>query len=90
MTIQQEACEKIMKLSEDGIRLILVMADEIARQQGISIEADAKKENDASLTRRKKAFQNMLEMREELTYPKDFDYKKAVEEAVDEKYNFTN
>lgn len=40
MTIQQEACEKIMKLPEDGVRLILVMADEIARQQGISSRAD--------------------------------------------------
>ena len=39
MTIQQEAYEKIMKLPEDGIRLILVMADEIARQHGISAEA---------------------------------------------------
>ena len=66
------------------------MADEIARQQGVSIEADAEKEKDVSLIRRKKAFQNMLEMREELTYPKDFSYKKAVEEAINEKYNFTN
>ena len=90
MTIQQEVCEKIMKLPEDGIRLLLVMADEIARQQGVSIEADAEKEKDVSLIRRKKAFQNMLEMREELTYPKDFSYKKVVEEAINEKYNFTN
>lgn len=90
MTIQQEVCEKIMKLPEDGIRLLLVMADEIARQQGVSIGEDAEKEKDASLARRKKAFQNMLEMREELTYPKDFNYKKVVEEAIDEKYNFTN
>ena len=66
------------------------MADEIARQQGISIEADAKKEKDVPMTRRKKAFQNMLEMREGLACPKDFVYKKVVEEAIDEKYNFTN
>ena len=47
-------------------------------------------EKKVPLTHKKKAFRNMLEMREELTYPKDFDYKKAVEEVVDEKYNFTN
>ena len=38
MVIQQEACEKIMKLPEDGIWLILVMVDEVARQHGISTE----------------------------------------------------
>lgn len=84
MTIQQEVYEKIMKLPEDGIRLILVMANEIARQQGILFETDT----DKSLIRKKKAFQNMLKMREQSTYPKDFDYKKVMEEAINEKYNF--
>ena len=32
MTIQQEVYEKIMRLPEDGIKLILVVADEISRQ----------------------------------------------------------
>lgn len=82
MTIQQEAYEKIMRLPEDGIRLILVMADEIARQHGIFPDADIEK--------KKKAFQNMLELREQAEYPKDFDYRKVMEEAVNEKYNFTN
>lgn len=68
VTIQQEAYEKIMKLPEDGIRLILVMADEIARQHGILSEADAQMGKDESLARKKKAFQNMLEMREQSTY----------------------
>lgn len=35
MSIQQETYEKTKKLPEDGIRLILVMADEIARQHGM-------------------------------------------------------
>ena len=56
MTIQQEVYEKIMKLPEDGIRLILVMANEIARQQGILFETDT----DKSLIRKKKAFQNKV------------------------------
>lgn len=75
MTIQQEAYEKIMRLPENGIRLILVMADEIARQYGIFPETDVQMEKNASLTRKEKAFQNMLEMREQSAYPKDFDYK---------------
>lgn len=82
MTIQQEAYEKIMRLPEDGIRLILVMADEIARQHGILA--------DGNIEKKKKAFQNMLKLREQSTYPRDFDYKKVMEEAVNEKYNFTN
>jgi len=90
MTIQQEVYEKIMKLPEDGIRLILVMADEIARQYGISTETDAQMEKNTSLKRKKEAFQNMLEMREQSIYPKDFDYKKLMEEVIDEKYNFIN
>ncbi len=90
MTIQQEVYEKIMRLPEDGIRLILVIADEIARQQGIFADTDSEKETSASLANKKKAFQNMLEMREQSMYPKDFDYKKVMEEAIDEKYNFIN
>lgn len=90
MTIQQEAYEKIMRLPEDGIRLILVMADEIARQHGIFNDTDAENEKGVLLAKKKKAFQNMLEMRAQSTYPKDFDYRKVLEEAVNEKYNFTN
>ena len=90
MTIHQEAYEKIMRLPEDGIRLILVIADEIARQKGILADTDTEKETDTLLENKKKAFQNMLEMREQSTYPKDFDYKKVMEEAMDEKYNFIN
>lgn len=88
MTIQQEAYEKIMRLPEDGIRLILVMVNEIARQHGILFETDEEVETDKSLLCKRKAFQNMLKMREESTYPKDFDYKKVMGEAINEKYNF--
>lgn len=90
MTIQQEVYEKIMRLPEDGIKLILVMADEIARQHGILNVADTEREKSVLLENRKKTFQNMVEMREQSTYPKDFDYRKVMEEAVNEKYNFIN
>lgn len=90
MTIQQEAYEKIKKLPEDGIRLLLVMADEIARQHGIFFDIDTESEKNDWLENRKKVFQNMMEMREQSAYPKDFDYKKVMEEAVNEKYNFIN
>lgn len=32
----------------------------------------------------------MMEMREQSAYPKDFDYKKVMEETMNEKYNFIN
>lgn len=90
MTIQQEAYEKIMKLPEDGIRLILVMADEIARQHGISEESQNETEPKASMTRKKTAFQNMLKLREQSTYPENVDYKDIMERTINEKYNLTN
>ncbi len=92
MTLQQEAYEKIMRLPEDSIRLFIVMADEIARQKGIaagdssSIEGNIDSNED--LKRKQKAFQEMLEMRKNLNFPKNFDYKKVMEEAVCEKYGF--
>lgn len=92
MTLKQEACKKIMKLPEDGVRLILVIADEIARQKGIlaedNLDTKTLSDKDEDLSRKQKAFQEMLKMREKLNFPKDFDYKKAVEEAVCEKYGF--
>lgn len=42
------------------------------------------------MTIQQEAFQNMLEMREQSAYPKDFDYRKVMEEALDEKYHFIN
>ena len=43
---------------------------------------------DEDLRRKQRAFKEMVEMRGNLNFPKDFDYKKAVAEAVCEKYGF--
>lgn len=75
MTIQQEAYEKIMKLPDDGVRLIIALADEIARQSSFLSCMDAER------ARKKKAFQDMLDMKKQSAYPKDFDYKKVMEKA---------
>ena len=79
MTIQQETYEKIMRLPENDIKLILVIVDEIARQHGIIMDTEP------LLTNKKKAFEKMLELREQSIYPKDFNYKKVLEDALDEK-----
>ena len=90
MTIQQEAVEKIMKLPEEGIRLILVIADEIARQYGILSQNEDEAQKNALLERKKTAFQNMIKTRENSLYPRNFDYKKVMEEAINEKYNIVD
>lgn len=63
MTIQQEACEKIMRLPEDGIRLILVMADEIARQHGIFPDTNVETEAGTQLTRKKKSISRYVRIK---------------------------
>ena len=73
MTIQQETYEKIMRLPENDIKLILVIVDEIARQHGIIMDTEP------LLTNKKKALEKMLELREQSIYPKDFNYKKVLE-----------
>lgn len=42
------------------------------------------------MTIQQEAFKNMLEMREQSAYPKDFDYRKVMGEALDKKYHFIN
>lgn len=84
MTLQQEVYEKIMKLPEDSIRLFIVMADEIARQKGISSDSVSDKNPssntrstlDEDLRRKQKAFQEMEEMRKKSPFPKNFNYEK--------------
>lgn len=84
MTIQQEAYEKIMKLPDNGVRLVIALADEIARQESFVQQVDEEKE------RKKKAYQDMLGMKKRSTYPRDFDYKKVREEAVNDKFVYTD
>ena len=45
---------------------------------------------DAERARKKKAFQDMLDMKKQSAYPKDFDYKKVMEEALHEKFSYTD
>lgn len=56
MTMRQEVYKKIMRLPEDGIKLILVMADEIARQYGVFTDTDTEKEKVYYWKIRKKHF----------------------------------
>ena len=80
MTLRQEAYEKIAALPDNGIRLVIALADEILKQSNPepvpASDADEKRA----------AFQNILEYRRQHPFPADFDWEKAREEAVLEKY----
>lgn len=88
MTIQQEAYEKIMQLPDDGVRLIIVLADEIARQHGVTTDTSSTQDNLVST--KQLAFQKMAKMRESSVYSQNINYKKVMEESVSETYNISN
>jgi hypothetical protein len=81
MTLQQEAYEKIKILPDDGVKMIIVIADEIAKLQNRSHSSSNKQKNDKS-----QFYKDMLNMRNDLYYPNDFDYKSVVMEDITEKY----
>ena len=78
MSLQQEAYEKIMRLPDDRIRLIIALADEMIRQMSVLRQEE--------LSKKHQAYEAMMEMKKVSTYPKDFDYHKEMEDALLEKY----
>ena len=86
MTLQQEAYEKIKNLPDNSIRLIIVLAEELARQQEPIPSVSAAE----AKSQKRKAYMEMLEMKKKSKYPKNLDYKKIVQEAIYEKYGFSN
>ena len=80
MTLRQEAYNKIDALSDNGIRLVIALADEILKQSNPQ-PAPA---SDADVKRA--AFRDIMEYGRRNPFPKDFDWEKAREEAMIEKY----
>ena len=78
--LKEQAYRKIAVLSERNVRLLIALADEMIQQERVDGQADISEEE------RKKIFQEMLKMRSEHKFPVDFDYKKTLEEAIEEKY----
>lgn len=72
-----------------GLKLIIALADEI-ENQGMFMNTNESHVNEEErlqeLNRKQTAFKKMEAMRKESPFPKDFDYEKAREEAVSEKY----
>ena len=78
MTLQQEVCEKIMGLPDDSVRLVLSFVN------GIISPLHTSDQNE--LAKKRRSYEAMMEMKKASKYPRDFDYNKAREEAIFEKY----
>ena len=78
MSLQQKAYEKIACLPDDRLRLIIALADEMIRQ----MSALRKEE----ISKKRQAYQAMMEMKKISAYPENFDYHKELEDALLEKY----
>ena len=80
MTLRQEAYEKIAALPDNGIRLVIALADEILKQSNPepvpASDADEKRA----------AFLDAINHRRLHPFPKDIDVEKLREEAMIEKY----
>ena len=76
MTLRQKACEKIALLPDDNVRIVLALLDEMIRQNN-EYNVDSKK---------KQAYQNILKLREQSTFPKNFNYQEILEESLAKKY----
>ncbi len=78
MTLQQAAYNKINMLSDNDLKILLIFADELIEKQNIKNEKDVDKKISA--------FNELLEIRAKNPLPADFDFDKAREEALEEKY----
>lgn len=73
--------------SQENMSRLREFAAQMDAGDGAIHEVKLDDEKRMILARKKRAFQNMLMMRESSDYPRDFDYKKVMEEAMNEKYN---
>ena len=80
MTLREKVYQKVSVLSDSDLRIQLVLAEELYRQQSNGESGTAPSRN------RRQVLNEMLEKRESSTYPPDFDYRKTFEEAMEEKY----
>ena len=82
MTLRQEAYEKMAGLSDNSIRLVIALVEEMRRQS--NPQPDAVSDADE----KRAAFRNIMEYGRQHPFPKDFDWEKAREEAMMEKYGY--
>ena len=82
MTLAQTAIEKISLLSEANIRIVLAMVNEMLRQNNAATLSQESEDK----ARKMAALQSIMEKRKTSPFPANFNYEKAREEALMEKY----
>jgi len=83
MTILQTTCEKIALLPSENVQTLLAIVDEMLKHNGESaVSADKGKSKEV----KQKAFQTILKLREQSSFPQNFDYNEALDEALKKKY----
>ena len=78
--LKEQAYRKISALSTRNVRLLIALADEMIQQENFGERSDMPGEE------RQKLFREMLMMRSRQKFPADFDYRKTLEAALEEKY----
>ena len=87
MNLAQSAIDKMALLSEANLQIVLAIINEMIQQEE---DSTAQSSRESSRELKREAFRSIMEMRKNSPFPKDFDYDKAREEAVAEKYGSLN
>ena len=84
MTLRQEAYEKMAGLSDNSIRLVIALVEEMRKQSA------AQPAPDSDADAKRAAFLDAMEHRRRNPFPADIDVDKLREEAMIEKYGRFN
>ena len=82
MTLQQAAYYKISMLSDNDLKVLLIIADGMIKQKNPVQDKDVEEKISA--------VNDLLEIRKRNPLPADFDFDSAREEALKEKYGCFN
>ena len=83
MTLLQTTYEKIALLPNENLQTLSAIVDEMLKRKNETV-ADADKGKSREI--KQKAFQTILELREQSSFPPDFDYDEVLDEALTKKY----
>ncbi len=83
MTLLQTTYEKIALLPNENVQTLSAIVDEMLKRNNETF-ADADKGKSREI--KQKAFQTILKLREQSSFPRNFDYNEALDEALKKKY----
>ena len=80
MSIKEKVYQKVSALSDQNLEILLALAEALYHQES-SLE-----NVDVSVQEKRQILNEMLAKRETSVYPPTFDYRKEMEDALEEKY----